>query len=289
MLCRQGIPNTRLRHRHFAEHYTHRKIIEESVDKESCMKPPPYDKFARFYNLEYGHKDNDLDFYLSCAEEYGSPILEIGVGTGRVAFELAAAGYSVVGIDNSARMLKVAQQNLAQIDSHAAERLSLLQDDMRFFNLHRSFPLCIIPFRAFLHNLTTEDQLATLNRILEHLLPDGLLVFDLFVPLYHVIAGDEWHDRVEPEELADENSGIAIDIHVRHRPAQQLLKIRNSYTDQQSLKTTHADMTYRYVFKFEMEALLRSTGFKVVQVFGDFNRKPYIYHSGIMIFVAQRL
>jgi hypothetical protein len=114
-------------------------------------------------------------------------------------------------------------------------------------------------------------------------------VFDLFVPLYHVIAGDEWHDQVEPEELADENSTISIDIHVRHRPAQQLLKIRNSYTDQQNGKTTHADMTYRYVFKFEMEGLLRSTGFKVVNVYGDFNRRAYNYYSGIMIFVAQRL
>lgn len=252
------------------------------------MKPAPYDKFARFYDLEYGHKENDLDFYLSIAEEYGSPVLEIGVGTGRVAFELASAGHSVVGIDNSARMLKAAQRNLAQLEPDVAQRILLLHADMRSFHLEQAFPLCIIPFRAFLHNLTTEDQLSTLNCIREHLAPDGLLVFDLFVPLYQVIAGDEWHDRVEPEELAEENSGISIDIHVRHRHAQQLLRIRNSYHDQQSGKTTHANMTYRYVFKFEMEGLLRSAGFKVLNVYGDFNRRSYNYRSGIMAFVAQR-
>ncbi len=51
-----------------------------------------YDKFASFYDLEYGHKEDDLPFYLDLANLYGSPVLEIGAGTGRVTLELASPG-----------------------------------------------------------------------------------------------------------------------------------------------------------------------------------------------------
>lgn len=251
------------------------------------MSTAPYDKFARFYDLEYGHKDNDLDFYLDMAEAHRSPVLEIGVGTGRVAFELAQAGYGVVGIDNSRRMLKQAERRLALQSLETAQHITLVHADMRRFSLGITFPLCIIPFRAFLHNLTVDDQLATLRCIWKHLEPNGVLAFDLFVPLYHVMAGSEWQDRLEPQELADAEAGVSIDVHVRHRPARQLLRIRNSY-HQPDGKVVHADMTYRYVFRFEMEALLRECGFQVENVFGDFNRRPYNYRSGMMIFTARR-
>lgn len=251
------------------------------------MSTAPYDKFARFYDLEYGHKDNDLDFYLELAEEHRSPILEIGVGTGRVALELASAGHSVVGIDNSRQMLEQAKHRISRLSPETARRITLMHADMRRFSLGSTFPLCIIPFRAFLHNLTVDDQVATLRCIWQHLAPNGVLAFDLFVPLYHVMAGDEWRDRLEPQELADADAGVSIDVHVRHRPARQLLRIRNSY-HQPDGKIVHADMTYRYVFRFEMEALLRECGFQVANVFGDFDRRPYNYRSGMMIFTARR-
>mgnify|MGYP005664894007 CR=1 FL=1 len=85
-----------------------------------------YDTFAQFYDLEYGHKDNDLDFYIDIAKQYGDPILEVGVGTGRVAFELAARGCHVHGVDNSKKMLQAAENILNDYEDHARQFLSLI-------------------------------------------------------------------------------------------------------------------------------------------------------------------
>lgn len=250
------------------------------------MPTAEYDAFAAFYDLEYGHKDNDLDFYLDLAEEIGGPVLEIGVGTGRVALDLAINGFDVVGIDNSLAMLDTAEQNLKNRSKDIKAIVQFHHADMRDFALAEKFPLVIMPFRAFLHNLTMDDQLATLENIKKHLTPDGILAFDLFVPLYNVMARDKWQDKIEPDELATTNSNISIDIEVEHQAEHQLLTIQNIYKkDQQRLH--HAVMTYRYVFRYEMEALLRCAGYKVIEVYGGFEDQPYDFKSGIMVFVTE--
>ena len=251
------------------------------------MTSAPYDRFAPFYDLEYGHKENDLDFYLELAETVGSPVLEIGVGTGRVALDLSHNGFEVWGIDNSAEMLKSAQQKLLKQQVEAQARIVLNKADMRNFELKQSFPLCIIPFRGFLHNLCMADQLTTLECIRRHLTPNGILALDLFVPLYQIMSQSTWRDRIEPHELADEQSGITIDVLVQHEPEHQLLNITNTYNDNYS--QTQANLTYRYIFRYEMEALLRYAGFTNIEVYGGFEKQAYDYHSGIMVFVAQSI
>jgi SAM-dependent methyltransferase len=252
------------------------------------MKNGDYDAFASFYDLEYGHKENDLDFYLDMAEQYGSPILEIGVGTGRVAFDLAWHGYEVHGIDNSKEMLLIAEEHAGQQEAAVRSRLQLTRAAMQDFNLEQQFPLCIIPFRAFLHNLNMDEQLTTLSNIKKHLLPSGILAFDLFVPLYNVMAQKIWHDRIDQDDLAEADSGIFIDVNIEHKAAEQLLTIENIYHDKIKNTRQSAIMQYRYIFRYEMEALLRHSGFRIMNVFGGFEKQPYDYHSGIMVFVAQR-
>ncbi len=245
----------------------------------------PYDRFAPFYDLEYGHKENDLDFYLDIAETFGTPVLEIGVGTGRVALDLSHNGFEVWGIDNSLEMLKAARQKVAERSKEEQARIVLQEADMRNFDLQQNFSLCVMPFRAFLHNLNMDDQLATLENIRHHLTPNGILALDLFVPLYDVMSQTTWQDRVEPHELAEDQSSVAIDIYVEHQPENQLLNITNTYIDSHS--KTSATMKYRYVFRHEMEALLRCAGFTLLEVYGGFEKQAYDYHSGIMVFVAQ--
>lgn len=245
-----------------------------------------YDTFAPFYDLEYGHKENDLDFYLDLAEEFNDPILEIGVGTGRVALDLAYEGFQVTGIDNSQKMLNIAQDNLETLPQEKRSLIEFIQADMRNFDMNTRFPLCIIPFRAFLHNLNQKDQIATLNCIYKHLRPGGILALDLFVPLYPLFSNDEWEDDVREDELSVEHSQVNIHIHVNHNPAQQLVEITNTYHKPDS--RVAATMHYRYIFRYEMEALLKAAGFETLNVYGGFERQPYDYHSGIMVFIAQK-
>ena len=247
-----------------------------------------YDKFAPFYDLEYDHKEDDLDFYLDLAQEIGSPVLEIGAGSGRITIPLAEEGQTVWGVDNSSQMLDRCAQHINQIPQNIVRNINLVHADMRNFSLDTKFPLCIIPFRAFLHNLTFKDQISTLNCINQHLMPGGVLAFDLFVPLYQVLSNREWQDEILEDELAYENSGVSVICRIEHDPVKQLLNIFNTYK-QKNAKEKTLKMVYRYIFRYEMELLLKLTGFEVEHLYGNFQKQAYDYYSGLSIFVARKI
>jgi SAM-dependent methyltransferase len=262
---------------------------EIALIKKSLSKT--YDRFAPFYDLEYTHKDDDIPFYSQLSEEYGPPILEIGVGTARVALPLAEAGHQVWGIDSSAKMLHNAQEKFAGASEDVQKNVHLIAADMRSFALKKQFPLCIIPFRAFLHNLTVNDQIASLRNIHQHLTANGILAFDLFVPLYQVLTRSEWEDEIGAEELADPQCGITIRSKIKHDPVRQLLRIQNTYSETNKKERPHntkCEMYYRYVFRFEMELLLKIAGFEVLGLYGGFDFEDYNYFSGTMAFVARK-
>lgn len=267
-------------------------VAYHSVKKEIAIKKKTltYDSFAGFYDLEYGHKDDDLDFYLDMADEFGSPILEIGVGTGRVAIPLADAGHTIWGIDNSTKMLEAAEKNLIRLPVQKRSSVFLSKQNMQSFSLEQDFPLCIIPFRAFLHNLTMDEQISTLLSIHRHLQPQGILAFDLFVPLYSVISQKKWQDEITEDEFAQSDSGVTIKTKVTHDYVRQLLNISNTYFSSEKgvMQKTEGKMIYRYVFRYEMEALLRLTGFDVLNVYGGFEGQKYDFKSGLMVFVARK-
>jgi 2-polyprenyl-3-methyl-5-hydroxy-6-metoxy-1,4-benzoquinol methylase len=55
----------------------------------------------------------DIAFYRDLAQRTKGQALEVGVGTGRVAVELAKAGIRVTGLDLSAAMLAIATEEAA--------------------------------------------------------------------------------------------------------------------------------------------------------------------------------
>src|SRR5262249_46535019 len=113
----------------------------------------------------------DIEFYLAHAREAGGPILDLGGGTGRVAWPLAEAGFEVTSLDSSASMLarSEAKRELASLE--ARSRVELVHGDVRDFALPRQFGLVIAPGRTFQLVLTPDDQRATLATIRRHLRP----------------------------------------------------------------------------------------------------------------------
>lgn len=250
--------------------------------------PAVYESFAPFYDLEYGLKDDDLSFYLALAATYGDQILEIGTGTGRISLELARRGYKVWGIDDSVRMLRLVKKKLEKEPEKTRRNSHFYLADMRNFNLNTRFNLCIIPFRTFLHNLTMKHQLATLNCIHRHLVDNGVLAFDLFVPVHQVLGQSQWRLHIPAEELAASKQDVSITANIQHDPAKQLLKIKNIY-HRSGKPEVQATMKYRYIFRYEMELLLLSSGFDLLQCTGGFAGEPYNFHSGIMCFISRKV
>jgi SAM-dependent methyltransferase len=139
-----------------------------------------YDRYARFYDLDYAGTDVDLPMFQQFAARCGSPILELGCGTGRLLLPLARQGFCVTGVDTSPAMLDQARQ---KVSAEALQvRVTLVEQDMRHLDLDGRFNLAFSAINSFMHLLSIDDQLTALVRIRQHLNPGGLLILDLFNP-----------------------------------------------------------------------------------------------------------
>src|SRR5436853_3569243 len=155
----------------------------------SCPMHSPYDDIARLYDRWGRSVTEDVPFYLDEARRSGGPVLELGVGTGRIAVPIAADGIRVIGIDSSRAMLNVCGRRAAL----AGVGLDLRVGDLRHPPVEEQVPLVICPFRSLLHMHTDDDRRAVLTAVHELLQPAGRFVFDVFTPGAADIA--QTHDR----------------------------------------------------------------------------------------------
>jgi len=215
-----------------------------------------YDNIARLYDPWSRSVVEDVSFYVDEATRSGGPVLELGVGTARIAVPIAAAGIEVVGVDLSDGMLEVARERAAL----AGVSLDLRRGDMREPPVAGLFPLVVIPFRSLLHMETDVDRRAVLRAVTERLAPGGRLVFDVFTPAADDIADTHgrWLER-EPGiwERADRN--------IQTRTL--ILRVRGSGGD--------AEMSLSWLSVPEWKELLRDEGFVVDAVYGWFDRSPW--------------
>jgi SAM-dependent methyltransferase len=215
-----------------------------------------YDNIARLYDPWSRSVVEDVSFYVDEAVRSGGPVLELGVGTARIAVPIAAAGIPVVGVDLSDGMLEVARERA----SLAGVELDLRQGDMRDPPVEGSFPLVAIPFRSLLHMETDIDRRAVLRAVAARLAPGGRLVFDVFTPGADDIADTHgrWLER-EPGiwERADWN--------IQTRTL--ILRVRGEQGD--------AEMSLAWLSVPEWKELLRDEGYVVDAVYGWFDRSPW--------------
>ena len=236
----------------------------------------------------------DIPFYVDCACQANSPVLELGCGTGRILIPTAAAGCDIVGLDASANMLAVCRTKLKRQPTAVQKRVRLVEGSMTDFMLEESFALVTAPFRVFQHLLRVEDQLECLRAVHRHLAPGGRFVFDVFHPNPRYLHDPEYlEEREEFGEVAlpDGRSFRRTWRIGAYRRAEQINEIEFIYY------LTHADATkerivepfpLRYFFRFELEHLLARAGFRVAALYGDLDRSPLRDDSPEMIFVAEK-
>ncbi len=241
-------------------------------------------QFPELYDEQYQTYREDLHFYSQLASDYGSPVLELGAGTGRVSLHLAKAGFEVRGLELSAEMLAEGKKRItkAKLD----DLVKLEPGDMRDFDLGQSYPLVIAPFNALMHLYTLKDQDIAFACIRKHLKPDGLFAFDLYNPnfasLEQLTRLDEW------DTVGGQNSELFL--YQSHDQDKQILtsKYYLDSTDEAGfLKRKMAVLTQRYYTRFELERALTQAGFKHIRFFGEFDRSPYSTEAGHLIGLAK--
>src|SRR3954467_5004750 len=150
---------------------------------------------ARNYDALYGvmrDPSGDAAFYRALAQESGGPVLELGCGTGRVLLPIAALGIACVGVDASPAMLAALRAK------NPPSNLELVEARMETFDLGgRRFRLVTSPFRAFLHLLDVEAQLAAPADLRRHLAPGGAVALDVFDPKLAWLAAPAEVERLD--------------------------------------------------------------------------------------------
>jgi len=139
-----------------------------------------YDAIASFYDPWSRSVTEDVDFYVERALASGGPVVELAVGTGRIAIPVARAGVHVIGVDSSPAMLAVARE--AAEEAGVGEQLDLRLGDLREPPVSERVPLVVCPFRSLLHMATEAEKLRALRAAHALLEPDGRFVFDVFAP-----------------------------------------------------------------------------------------------------------
>ncbi len=250
-----------------------------------------FDEIAPFYDVMYSDRHDDLMMYLDFVRQFGGPVLECGCGTGRILFSVAVTGIEIWGIDSSEKMLTAAQVKVQNLRPEIKQKIRLSQQDMRNFQIDHFFKLCIVPFRAFLHMLTADDQNRALSQINRHLEKDGYLIIDIFAPSHELLAKQTTTIRFDQKVNCETGKKFSLTDKVTYEHAKQLLHVERHYEevgDKDLANRKIMPFTLRSIFRYEMQALLEKNGFQIKEVFGHFDKRPYDYKSGEMIFVAQK-
>jgi SAM-dependent methyltransferase len=252
-------------------------------------------ELAAIYDAVYADRD-DAGFWQAMAAAAGhGPILELGCGTGRVLLPLARAGFEITGLDLCAPMLERCGAKLQAEPPEVSDRVRLLEADMTSFDLGRRFAAIICPFGGFQQLRTVEQQLACLDRCRGQLLPHGRLVLDLPnpdpAPRSHV--RDEPADGEATAELVEWTGGRRIRWWVTVIDYDRSLQCNECEVTYEIIKADGVTrritetISLRYVFRYELEHLLVRAGFRVVALYGDYDRAPFADGSPAMIVVAE--
>jgi ubiquinone/menaquinone biosynthesis C-methylase UbiE len=220
--------------------------------------------FADRYDEWSAPMTADVAFYVELAAETEGPLVELAVGSGRVAIPVArATGRRVTGIDSSPAMLAQARERAAA----AGVDLDLRHQDMRDFTVPEPAGLIYCPFRALLHLPTWADRRRTFERVAGSLRPGGRFAWNAFAFDHHIAAQADGTHRDEP---------------VPHR-------LHYAVGDNRADITLDAGGTSSlwWATKNEWLGLIDVAGLEVEALYGGFAREPFTADSREYVFVTR--
>jgi SAM-dependent methyltransferase len=217
-----------------------------------------YDAIAGLYDPWSRSVTEDVDFYVAEARKAGAPVVELGVGTGRIAVPTAQAGVRVIGVDSSQAMLDVCRGRAEEAGVGGLVDLRL--GDLRHPPVVERVALVTCPFRALLHLGSDAERLEALHAVYDRLVAGGRFVFDVFAPSREDVLDTHgrWLER-EPgiwERAEWDTARRVLSLTVRGEAGETRMHL-----------AWRSPEEWRY--------LLEQAGFEVVACYGWFDLRPY--------------
>jgi len=228
-------------------------------------------KFAEIYDqLCYRRRDEDSCVSaLASLAGVGNPVLELGVGTGRIALPLASKGCLVSGIDSSAQMLELLRVK------PGAERLSIMCGDFADLEVPGHFDLIYIIYNTFNCLLSQADQQKCFHNVSRKLTKNGTFVVETFIQSAQDLAQGCIH------RVAQINTDLVVSFLGRIEPLQQLLDTQLVTIDCRGIRLFPAK--YRYVWPSELDLMAAAAGMKLEDRWSTWNRNLVTSESSSQI------
>lgn len=223
-----------------------------------------YDAWAPVYDDWASDMTEDVAHYVALAREADGPIVELMVGSGRVAIEVVReTGKPVLGIDSSPAMLAIARERSAGLP------LELRLGDVRDLELDEPAALIYVPFRSLLHLQGWQQKRSVFERVAASLRPGGRFAFNAFA-FSHTIAA-------RLDGTTQNQSGVVHTLH--YFPADNRIEIRRD--DGETIRIWWAT-------KEEWDGLVEVAGLEVEALYGWFDRRPFDDESLEFVYVARK-
>jgi hypothetical protein len=154
--------------------------------------------------------------------------------------------------------------------------------NMADFNLpHKDYGLIFIAFRSFMHLFTQEEQISCLNCIRKHLSGEGRLIINVYAPRFDLLIHEKDEDYFMKNEFKLPNRNrvkkyerfLIGDIPNQIQRSEYLFEEYDKNSE--LIKKTQIPMTTRYTFPFEMKLLLEKCGFRMTNLYGDYDKIDY--------------
>jgi SAM-dependent methyltransferase len=224
--------------------------------------------FADVYDDWYGDVSDVAATVASLRALAGDgPVLELGVGTGRIALPLAATGTVVDGIDASPAMLAI----LAAKDPTSSVRAVL--GDMAAPSVEGPYRAVFATFNTFFNLWRADDQARCVGSAAAMLSPDGVFAVEVFVP--DAAAGPV--DGEEPEhvdERDDGAGGLVIRRTRRDRTTQTVRGVLEHHRDDGAVVAR--DWIIRYLSPTQLDELCADAGLVLWRRWADWSGSPFL-------------
>jgi SAM-dependent methyltransferase len=248
-----------------------------------------WDDYAPFYDWENARTlgRRDVPFWTRVAGAARGPVLELGCGTGRIAFPLARAGVAIVGIDRSAAMLARAARRRRRI--RRGTRVRLVRGDIRALPFpDGAFPLVIAPYGILQSLLKERDLAQTLAAVARVVTPGGIFGLELVADLP---SWSEYTNRVSLRGRSASGAQISLVESVRQDRARKLTLFEQQFVERRGRVKTSRRFTlaFRTLTVAQMTRRLDKAGFAVTALLGDYQGGPWDPRADAWIILAKRV
>jgi SAM-dependent methyltransferase len=192
----------------------------------------------------------------------GGPVLELAIGTGRVALPLAARGLRVEGVEGSPEMVEKLRAKPGGAD------LPVVIGDMADVAVAGRFPLVYLVFNTLFNIVDAERQAVCFRNVARVLAPGGAFVIEAFVPDPADFERDDQHPQVRTV-TEDEAS---FRLHRYDRAAQTFVRQRLGFT---AGRVTLQPFGMRYLWPEQIDGLATRAGLRLEARYAGWHREPF--------------